>query len=174
MMKSLMHVLCSMQLASMLPTCRHTSEVCHVHTSVAGTLTTVFSLLAMAQLVLPPSAWRTSLTGSSRTRGARTGGRMDTTRSAGVPMFATSAASTPWSLLCRPYPLRRSRLWSVVFPYDNRDFIYIVEQQCLLVILCSICVLFFMYQGSKDVKLQLDACSKFMIGLLCMLHVIWM
>lgn len=110
-MKLLMLILCSMQLVSMLRTCRHTSVVCHAHTSVAGTLTTVFSLLAMVRRVLPPSAWRRSPTGSSRTLGVRTGVRMDTTRSAGAPTSATSAVSTPWSPRCPPStPLRRSRL----------------------------------------------------------------
>jgi len=139
---------CSMQSASMLPTCRHTSEVCHVHTSVAEPLTMVFSLLAMAQLVLPPSAWRTSLTGSSRTRGVRTGGRTDTTRYAGVPMFATSAASTPWSLPCLQSTPRRSRLWSVVFPDDNGDFIYCRTTMPASNI-CSICVLFYISKAAK-------------------------
>jgi hypothetical protein len=87
-------------------------------------------------------------------------------------MFATSAASTPWSLPCPQSAPRRSRLWSVVFPDYNGDFIY-----CRTTIpasnICSICAVLYI-EGSKDVKRQRDACCKFMFGLRRMLHAIWM
>jgi hypothetical protein len=63
-------------------------------------------------------------------------------------MFATSAASTPWSLPCPQSTPRRSRLWSVVFPDDNGDFIYCRTTMPASNI-CSICVLFYISKAGK-------------------------